>query len=29
MFKLEIRFGPENGYSTFNTGAPVPDEVSV
>jgi hypothetical protein len=27
-FQLDIRFGPENGYMTYNTGKPVPDEVS-
>ena len=25
---LEQRFGPENGYTTFNTGRPIPDQVS-
>ena len=24
---LEERFGPENGYTTVNTGRPIPDQV--
>ena len=24
----EKRFGPDNGYATFNTGKPIPDQVS-
>ena len=25
--QLDDRFGPENGYATFNTGNPIPDQV--
>ena len=27
--ELESRFGPENGYATFNTGQPIPDQVDI
>ena len=26
--QLEKRFGPDNGYATFNTGKPIPDQVT-
>ena len=26
--QLDTRFGPENGYATFNTGQPIPDQVN-
>ena len=25
--QLDLRFGSENGYATFNTGKPIPDQV--
>ena len=25
---IDSRFGPENGYATFNTGNPIPDQVT-
>ena len=25
---LEKRFGPDNGYATFDTGKPIPDQVA-
>ena len=26
--QLEKRFGPDNGYATFDTGKPIPDQVA-
>ena len=26
---LEERFGPENGYTSYTTGSPIPDQVGV
>ena len=26
---LDMRFGPENGYVDFDTGLPIPEEVSI
>ena len=26
---LEQRFGPQNGYTTFTTGRPIPDQVKM
>ena len=25
--QLEDRFGPDNGYATYDTGVPIPDQV--
>jgi hypothetical protein len=27
--QLEKRFGPDNGYATYNTGKPIPDQVAI
>ena len=27
--KIDMRFGPENGYATFNTGKPIPEQVKA
>ena len=27
--QMDVRFGPENGYLTYNTGQPIPDQVGT